>query len=147
MLDLEKVQKKLRFKYPDANIQAYPSMEEPTEVVCEVEPTGNNPERSVAVAVIGQSMAHHHEKSTETYEVLSGHLVLHLGETATKRLFAGQSHVIKPGTVHWAESSDAAWVRVTSEPGWTVEDHIIEGQESAANNMTAPATILPKERY
>lgn len=95
----------------------------PTEIICEVEPTSDHPERSVAVAYIDRSGQHVHNISTETYLVEDGEVTLSVdGKKEVMR--KGDSRVIPPGAIHRAEA-DGARVRVTSEPGWTPGDHIL----------------------
>jgi mannose-6-phosphate isomerase-like protein (cupin superfamily) len=131
--DPDVVARKLRFNFPGAKIVPDPdslgkeAKDAIRELVAEVEPTDAHPDHSVAVAVLGQSIPHHHKLATETYRVLSGTIELKLGEKAVK-LAAGQEKVVPPGIVRSAKSvgESYAWVRVTSEPGWTSEDHVLE---------------------
>ena len=128
MIDFNKAQKKLRFNYPEAQVFAFPDEEAPTEVICEFEPTRQHPEYSIAAAIIEESAPHHHKVTTEMYQVLDGLLDLHIGSRVV-RLARGQTEVIQSGVTHWAESTQQAWVRVTSRPGWTKEDHILDNVE------------------
>lgn len=113
----------LKEKYPGKNIIALPE-NKPTEILCEVDPTSEHPEYSNAVAIIDKSKPHTHHKTAETYKVIKGKLILHVGEKS-KELNVGDTHTIKPGNVHWAEGNET-WVECYSEPGWTFEDHILQ---------------------
>ncbi len=129
-MDSKKTVRSLLFKYPEKNIVQIPP-EDPTEIICEVEPTSEHPDYSMAIAVIEKSEPHYHKLSTETYTVLSGSLVLKLAHRDVVLrdvvLHPGMDHTIPPDTVHSAEA-DGAWVRVTSRPGWTSEDYILMGE-------------------
>jgi len=97
--------------------------ENPTEIICEIDPTEKHPQYDYAIAVIDQSIPHYHKKITETYEVLKGDLVLTLDgkEISLKK---GDKITIKPNTVHSAKGKET-WVMAYSEPGWVFEDHIL----------------------
>ena len=121
-MNSEKIVRILASRYPGRNIVQLPP-ENPTEIICEVEPTSEHPDYSMAVAVIDKSEPHYHRVSTETYAVLRGRLTLKLANREVV-LHPGVNYAISPNTVHSAEAN-AAWVRVTSRPGWTPEDHIL----------------------
>lgn len=93
-----------------------------TEIICETKPTQDHPEYSEAVAVIDSSIMHFHKKTTETYKVLKGELTV-VTDKETFHLKEGDSLILKPGTVH-ANIGKETWVKVYSEPGWTLGDHI-----------------------
>lgn len=95
----------------------------PTEIICEVEPTSEHPEYSVAIAVIDSSNTHYHTKATETYTVLKGILTI-VKDGIEHTLKEGRSLVIRPGEVHQAKGNETL-VHVSSNPGWTREDHIV----------------------
>lgn len=95
----------------------------PTEIICEVEPASEHPEYSVAIAVIDSSNTHYHPKATETYTVLKGILTI-VKDGIEHTLKEGRSLVIRPGEVHQAKGSETL-VHVSSNPGWTREDHIV----------------------
>lgn len=101
-----------------------------SELICELEPTHQHPEYSVAIAVIERSLPHVHTVATETYEVLEGTLDLVI-DGVHQVLAQGDRVVISPGSVHYA-TGDAAWVQVTSRPGWTASDHILVPGESSS---------------
>ena len=118
-MNSEKVTKILKGLYPGKNIVALPE-NNPTEIICEVEPTADHPEYSVAMAVIVESKPHFNDV-TETYEVESGSLELAVNGSIIE-LKEGKSYTIPPGVVHSAKSNEA-WVKVESRPGWTPQSH------------------------
>jgi mannose-6-phosphate isomerase-like protein (cupin superfamily) len=115
----------LRALYPDKNLVCNPS-DDPTEILCEIEPTSAHPEYSEAIAVVDSIAPHVHEITQETYTVISGTLEVYLnGEKQV--VTEGESIVIMPGVVHYAKGN-ATWFSVRSQPGWTLEDHyLVEG--------------------
>lgn len=108
--------------YPGKTIKKLPEAN-PTEIICEIDPTSDHPDYDVAVAAIKDSHPHYHRKTTEVYRILKGTIMLRAGDE-TVILHEGESYTIKPGTVHSARG-DFTLLEVTSRPGWTVEDHII----------------------
>ena len=108
--------------YPGKNIIVLPE-EDPTEIICEVDPTTEHREYNVAIAAIKTSIPHFHRDAVETYEVLEGELTLNVGDE-TIVLHAGESHTIEPPVIHSA-LGNFTLVQVTSRPGWTPEDHIL----------------------
>lgn len=121
-MNTTKVVEDLKRQYPGKNIIINDS-KNPTEVICEIEPGSINPDRSVAIAVLDNSIKHLHRQSTEEYEVLRGNLEITKGGK-THYLHEGEKMTIEPGELHMAKGNET-WVRVTSIPGWTPEDHII----------------------
>lgn len=112
----------LHEEFPGKTIMELPS-ENPTEIICEVEPTANHPEYSVAVAVIDRSEQHRHDISEETYEAEKGEVTLFV-DGKEQILGEGMSLVVQPRSVHRAVANGAR-VKVTSRPGWTPQDHIL----------------------
>lgn len=121
-MDKERVIESLSARFPGRKIVRLPE-DKPTEIICEIEPTEDHPDYSVAVAVIDQSEPHLHNDSTETYKILGGEVTLFLG-VAPVKLRAGDVFQIPPGTVHWATGNSSV-VRVRSDPGWRPSDHIL----------------------
>lgn len=121
-MNVTKVVSELQEKYPGKKI-ILNTPENPTEIICEIEPTEKHPERSVAVAVVDRIRPHYHKKLTEVYKITRGMLILHLGR---QKKIAKENERIKipPGEIHWAEG-DETWFYVYSTPGWTQEDHIL----------------------
>jgi mannose-6-phosphate isomerase-like protein (cupin superfamily) len=109
--------------YPDKNILALPE-DNPTEVICEIDPTTDHPNYDVAIAAIKESEPHFHLQSIEVYEVLDGELELSVGDKIIK-LNKGDKYIINPPLVHSAKGNFTL-VKATSKPGWTPEDHISE---------------------
>jgi mannose-6-phosphate isomerase-like protein (cupin superfamily) len=120
-MNSSKVIDRLKATYPNKKIIAL-SSDQPTEILCEIDPVTDHPEYSVAVSVIDKSVPHYHNISTETYTVLEGELELFIAGTP-HHLKQGESMIIKPGTTHYATGKET-WVECRSEPGWTVADHI-----------------------
>lgn len=121
-MNVRQVLEKLQQKYPGRNVVKNDE-KDPTEIICEIDPASDHPERNTAIAVIDRSIPHYHKKSTETYKVLKGELAVIKNE---KEYFLkeGQTIIINPGEIHFA-IGNSAWVEVTSTPGWTFEDHIL----------------------
>ena len=95
-------------------------------MICEVDPTSEHPEGSVALAVIGRSDRHYHVHATETYEIIRGTLRLNVDGKEVV-LSEGESYTIEPKVRHFAASiGEPAWVMATSRPGWRPDDHILE---------------------
>jgi mannose-6-phosphate isomerase-like protein (cupin superfamily) len=121
-MNAEKVIIELQKQYPQKIICVMPETN-PTEMVCEIDPAENHPDYSIAVAVIDESKPHFHDKTTEEYEVIKGMLELFI-ENKKHVLHEGDVVTIPPRNTHYAKGRET-WVKVTSTPGWTSEDHII----------------------
>ncbi|HEX7017691.1 MAG TPA: cupin domain-containing protein [Patescibacteria group bacterium] len=121
-MNIAKIKKELQEKYPGKNIIALPK-ENPAEVICEVEPTTEHQEYSLAVAIIDRSEPHFHQITTETYKITKGELDLIVDGTM-HHLSEGDSYVIKPGSIHQALGNET-WIECKTEPGWKPEDHIL----------------------
>lgn len=117
----ERILRLLKEKFPQAS--AFAMDEEGNHFVSEVEPTREHPEYDKAVEIIIKSKPHKHLKIKQEYKVLSGSLKLYVDDKVTE-LNSGDTFTVSPGTTHWAESDDEAWVEIVSHPGWTKEDHI-----------------------
>ncbi len=125
-MNTKKVSQKLQEKYPGKKILQLPP-ENPTEIICEIEPTIDHPKFSKAIAVIDKSATHLHRKSIETYKIIKGELTLFLNGQK-KILNEGEECEIKPYIIHSAEGNET-WVEVRSTPGWNSQDHRILGKE------------------
>lgn len=121
-MNVKKIVKALEKKYPGKNIVRNPQ-DNPTEILCEIEPSSEHPERSLAIAVIDNIQPHYHKETEEVYEVTKGILNLFV-DNKKYVLKVGDSFTIKPGLVHWAKG-DETWFKVSSKPGWIFEDHIL----------------------
>lgn len=117
-MNAARVIEELKKKHPNKNI-----VENPGEIICEIEPTSDYSEYSKVIAVIDQSVPHFHLQAREDYSVLKGELVLTV-DGKEYHLPQGQSFIIEPGQHHSAKGNEA-WVEVKSFPGWTAEDHIL----------------------
>jgi len=121
-MNAEKVIKQLSKKYPGKKIFKN-NEENPTEIICEIEPAINHPEKSIAIAVIDKSEPHYHKKIKEIYKVIKGNLTVNKNGK-NFHLKEGDSLIIKPGEIHFALGKEA-WVKARSKPGWTIKDHIL----------------------
>lgn len=120
-MDIKKITSALKKEYPGKNI--IPNHKtNPTEIICEIDPSSKHPAYSSAIAVIDQTSPHYHERSAEIYYVLKGKLEL-MVEGARYSLNEDQYRVIPPGKVHFAKGK-ATWVLVYSEPGWQLSDSL-----------------------
>jgi len=122
-MDMQKVVGDIKLKYPGKKI-AITDEGEYQEVVCEIEPSSVNSERSTAVAVVGKSKPHKHLKTTEIYELISGELTVEVDGVEKVLAKAGDRLKINPGQSHSASGAEA-WFYTYSTPGWTPEDHIV----------------------
>jgi len=130
----------LKEEFPEKAIFPIPE-NDPKEILCEINPSDLHPDYSVAIAYINKSEPHQHIKSVETYEVEEGELDLYL-DGVKKVLKKGQAYTINPGVIHWGEGE---WVRirVTSNPGWTLEDQIeVKKATSAGGVIVRDGKIL-----
>lgn len=116
------VLKTLAEKYPNKNVVCIPD-ENPSEIICEVDPTKDHTDHNLAVAIIDKSAPHFHKESTETYKIIEGELDLFV-EDVKHHLSEGDSYIVEPGKVHYAIGNET-WIECYSEPGWTLEDHIL----------------------
>ncbi len=118
----DKIIASFKSKYPGCEISCIPRLH-PTEIICEVEPSSTHPDYSIAVVAIKKSAPHFHRIITETYEIIEGELVVHLNNVK-HILHKGEKITISPEVHHWAEG-DFTFVKVTSRPGWTLQDHFV----------------------
>jgi len=121
-MDSKRIIQEIKEKYPGKAIICDPE-ENPTEIICEIDPTSKHLEKSIALAVVGKSKLHYHKKSTEIYEAIKGELTVII-DGKKHELMEGQKITIKPGEVHSAEGEDA-WFLTYSKPGWRFDDHIV----------------------
>jgi quercetin dioxygenase-like cupin family protein len=119
-MNVSSIVEELKQKYPGKNIVVN-DPDNPSEIICEIEPAGQNPEKSVAIAVIDRTLEHRHGDFKQTYEVLRGKLKIKKGGKEYE-LYEGERIVIDPGEKHSAEGH-GTWIKVTSSPGWSVKDH------------------------
>ena len=122
----DKVIKELKAKYPNKNIVFDPP-NNPTEIIVEIEPTRDHPERSLALAVVGRSKPHYHKMTTEIYEVVKGILTIDI-DGIKHILKKGEKITIEPDTIHYVEGKEC-WFLTHSKPGWTFEDHIMKEEK------------------
>lgn len=117
-MEINKVIGELKLKYPGKTV--FPTE---TEIICEIDPSSLHPDHSLAISVCDSNLPHYHRATTETYKVIRGVLKLHFGDE-TVLLHEGESQIINPGIVHWAEGNET-WIECYSTPGWTPSDHIL----------------------
>ncbi|OGK64476.1 hypothetical protein A2313_03275 [Candidatus Roizmanbacteria bacterium RIFOXYB2_FULL_41_10] len=142
-MDLKKVTAELKKQYPGKKI--IPNHKtNPTEIICEVDPSSQHAGNSTAVAVIDQTKLHYHERSAEIYYVLQGKLELIIDEVKFV-LNQDQYRVIPPGKTHQARGK-ATWVLVYSEPGWQKEDSLaVEDQSLTFSPNLTHIRLLVKD--
>lgn len=119
-MNVTKIIKELENKYPGKPIFKN-NEKNPTEILCEVEPTSDHSDYSLAIAVIDKSNPHFHNFLTERYKVIRGDLTLHI-EGNKIVLKDGDEYTIEPKKIHWAEGNET-WIKCHAKPGWTPEDH------------------------
>ena len=120
-MNSEKVVEELKKQYPDKKI-ILNHKDNPSEIVCEIDPSKDHYGFSSLVYVIDQTEAHYHKEAAEIYYVLKGKLDLVI-EGVRFSLEKDQYKVIAPGKIHMAKGKET-WVLVYSEPGWQKEDHL-----------------------
>lgn len=121
-MDVKKIIDEIKRKYPGKTI-VLDSKDTPKEIICEIDPSSDHPESSVALVVVGKSKSHYHIKSTEIYETVKGVLTVFInGHKFILR--EGEKITIKPKEVHTVES-DESWFLAYSKPGWRSDDHIV----------------------
>jgi len=122
-MTLQEVLNYFETNYPGSNVVKVPE-NNPLELLCEIDPSSKHPQYSVAVAAISLSRPHYHNLSVEEYEVISGALMVDVGGVV-KTLYEHEKISIPIRKVHSATSIEGyALVKVTSQPGWTLQDHI-----------------------
>lgn len=112
----------LEKQYPNCRIIKIPESN-PNEVLCEIDPTENHPDYSIAISIIDQSVPHYHNQMTEIYEVITGNLSVFI-DGIEHKLSEGDKLTIPPNSTHYAIGNET-WIRCTAKPGWTVGDHIM----------------------
>jgi len=127
-MDHKRVLTEINEKYPGRKIIKLPE-DNPTEILCEIEPTEDHPEYSVAISVIDKSLPHYHKQVVETYEVIRGELTVFI-DGVEHKLGEGEKLEVRPGQKHYAVGNET-WIMCTAKPGWTVEDHIMEDSNKA----------------
>jgi len=119
-MNITDVIEQMQKKYPGKRILLN-NRQNCTEILCEIEPTTSQSNKSVAIAVIDKTVAHYHDVTTEEYEVIKG--VLELSIAGKKYVLnAGQKMTILPGQIHEATGNET-WIKCTSAPGWRQKDH------------------------
>lgn len=120
-MDKAKIISELNKIYPGKTVICIPEVD-PTEILCEVDPSSLHPGYSAAISVIDKSISHVHKITTEVYEVVRGEMTLYIN-SVPHLLKQGDKFTILPGEKHWALGKET-WLKATSHPGWTPDDHI-----------------------
>lgn len=94
----------------------------PTEIICEIDPSKDHPGYSSAIAVIDKTEPHYHKNAAVIYYVLKGKLDLVI-ENTRYSLGPEEYRVVSPNQVHMAKGRQT-WVLIYSEPGWQKQDHL-----------------------
>lgn len=124
-MNIPNVIHQLQSQYPNKDIlQNKDDNGQVIEIICEVESTKEHPGWSKAIVVADRSLPHMHKQITETYTVIKGTLNVYI-ENEEHNLTTGQSITIPPNKIHHVEGN-ATWFEAHSEPGWYLEDHIVE---------------------
>lgn len=136
-MDIPKITQQLKDQYPNKNI-VITNPHKPTEIICDIKPTSEHIEFSEAIAVVDEIRPHYHKMLTETYEILQGELTLHLEDetqqTVVRVLKTGEKATIDPNVIHWGFGNET-WIRVSSKPGWTPQDHILTHGEDEMSRL------------
>jgi len=114
-MDVFTVIQKLQKQYPNKTIIKNDE-QQPTEILCEIDPPSEHADYSVVISIIDKSNPHKHNKTTETYKVLHGILTLYIDEKMIL-MNEGDIYVIPPKHVHWAEGIET-WVECKATPAW-----------------------------
>lgn len=120
-MNIQRVIKELKKQYPGKKIIRNKKTN-PTEIICEIDPTEEHRDYSSTIAVIDQSIPHIHKVAVEEYEVMKGVLKV-VKDGREYVLHEGDKLVINPGVVHHALGQET-WVKVYARPGWKPNDHI-----------------------
>ena len=118
---------KLKKLHPGKNI-VINTPEFPLEIVCELDPI----KQKRAVAIIDFTRPHYHKKNTEIYEVKKGELIVYL-QGKTLILKKGERIKIKLYSIHSAVGKET-WINVYSDPGWSLDDHMLVKNVSDIQN-------------
>jgi len=121
-MNTQKITAKLKSFYPGRKVIVTDPLN-PTEIICEVEPTEEHPKWSVAVAVIDSTRLHYHKRLTEIYHIMSGKLNMYLNGQL-HQLQQGDIIKIPPNTRHYSIGNETI-VYVYATPGWASEDHVL----------------------
>jgi mannose-6-phosphate isomerase-like protein (cupin superfamily) len=124
-MDLQELLASLRREFPGRNIVSLPP-DDPKEIVVELD---RDVASGTAIALIKRSEPHLHRRMKERYVIEEGKLLLCVNGNLSE-MIKGDQVTIMPGLVHHAVSltKDFVRVRVTSEPPWSPEDHILTNQ-------------------
>lgn len=122
-MNTKKVIEQLKKEFPKSRIVENKEKGKTIEIICEVEPSIKHPEYSITIAVVDKILPHKHLNTTEAYKVVKGKLELTI-DSRKYKLDKGDEIEITPDNLHWGNGEET-WLKVTSTPGWTLEDHIV----------------------
>ena len=129
-MSIDEVMNYFKVNYPDLVVIKTPEIN-PTEIIAEIDPTADHPNYSMAVAAIRSSAPHYHKNTEEEYEVLSGTLLVRVGDVV-KTIYEHEKLKIPARQVHSATSVEGfALVAVKASPGWRPEDHFLVDSTSS----------------
>ena len=121
-MNVDNIIRELKLNYPRKRILV-DDKDNPTEIICELESAGINPQRSVYIAVVNKKVEHIHRQAKETIKVLKGNLIVTV-DGRERTLSPGQTVTIEPGQLHFTQGT-STWIKVTSVPGVVPKDHIL----------------------
>lgn len=123
-MNVNKIIQTLKKKYPGKKIIKNIDQSS-SEIMCEIEPSSEHPDYSVAIAIIDKSKPHYHKKTKEVYKIIKGKLKI-IKNKKVYNLKEGDGLEVNVGDIHSAIGNET-WVEVTSNPGWNFKDHILVG--------------------
>jgi len=126
-MNKRRVINELKNQYPGKTIICIPE-DNPSEILCEIDPSTEHSEYSIVVSVIDASYPHVHKAIKEEYEVTKGTLRL-IKDGQEHVLHEADTITINPGEIHYAFGNET-WIKATSHPGWMPEDHILVKERS-----------------
>lgn len=115
-MNAKKILAELKKEYPGKNIIVN-DPDDPTEIICEIEPAEWNPDKNSVVVVFEGKIKHPHGYRKQSYEVLKG--ILEITKEG-KSYFLSEGEKLEEGfeEFHLAKGKET-WVKVTSEPAWS----------------------------
>ena len=119
-MDVQQIKADLEQKYPGKKIVVN-DPENPTEIICEIEPASPEKNTSVQIAVIDESVKHVHQNTTELYEVIHGDLTI-TKDGKEYVMKVGESFAVHPNEEHSIEGHET-WIKITSIPAWNDKAH------------------------
>ena len=100
-MNIQNIIKELKQKYPGKKIILNPQ-DNSTEIICELSPSSDHPEKSIALAIVGSSKPHYHKYTTEIYEARKGILTVYVNGKKHV-LNEGEKITIEKDTIHYVK--------------------------------------------